>query len=300
MRIGLHAVDQTKFPNLALMKLSAYHKSRSDQVEWLNPIVELNPHMVYDRVYLSKIFTGTDDFDTCIRAHEVIRGGSGYDLQNKLPEEIERIYPDYNLYGVTDTSYGFLTRGCPRQCGFCVVSEKEGCVSRNVSDLSGFHRDQKYIKLLDPNLLACTERQRLLQQLIDSKAWIDFTQGLDSRLLDDVSIKQLSKMKIKMIHFAWDDYKHSDIILNGLREFKKGTSLDKRKTSVYVLTNYNTDFEFDLERVYKLKELDYDPYIMIYDKEHAPKHIRHLQRWVNNKKIFRSVDRFEDFDSRVG
>lgn len=294
MRVGLHAVDPTTFPNLALMKLSAYHKQHGDQVELLNPLLE------YDKVYLSKIFTESQDFETCIRAGEIVYGGSGYDLKNKLPDEIETIFPDYSLYGINDTAYGFLTRGCPRNCGFCVVSQKEGCVSRQVSDLSGFHKNQKNIKLLDPNLLACRDRQKLLQQLIDSKAWIDFTQGLDCRLLDDVSIKQLSMMKIKMIHFAWDEEKHSDIILKGLKEFKKETSLDRRKTSVYVLTNYSTDFEFDLERVYKLKELDYDPYIMIYDKAHAPKHIRHLQRWVNNKIIFRSVDRFEDFNAKVG
>src|SRR5690606_4285826 len=111
--------------------------------------------------------------------------GTGYDLDNKLPPEIENIYPDYSLYNIKNTAYGFLTRGCPRNCPFCIVGKKEGLKSYQVADLKQFWNRQREIVLLDPNLLACKNRIELLQQLIDSGAWVDFTQGLDIRLMTD-------------------------------------------------------------------------------------------------------------------
>ncbi len=148
MKIGLLDVDGHKFPNLALMKISAWHKKLGDDVEMFFPFNH------YDRVYMSKVFTFTPDFNTCINADEVIKGGTGYDLKNKLPEEIESIYPDYSLHGIKNTAYGFLTRGCPRGCEFCIVGEKEGKCSHKVADLKNFWNGQKEVKLLDPNLLA--------------------------------------------------------------------------------------------------------------------------------------------------
>jgi len=291
MRIGLIDVDGHNFPNIALMKLSTWHKQQGDKVEIVFPMSN------YDRVYMSKVFDFTPDFNTCINAKEVIKGGTGYTLNGELPEEIESIYPDYSLYNIKNTAYGFLTRGCPRGCPFCIVKTKEGGLSVKVADLEQFWRGQKEIKLLDPNLLACKDKKDLLQQLIDSKAWVDFTQGLDIRLMTDKDIEQIKQIKIKMIHFAWDRQKDEDKIITNLRAFKAATNIDARKTRVYVLTNYETDFDYDLYRVYKLKELDYDPYIMIYKKEKLPKkhQLRRLQRWVNNKFIFRSCARFEDY-----
>lgn len=173
MKIGLIDVDGHNFPNLALMKISAYHKAKGDQVEWCVPLKH------YDRVYQSKVFddTYTPDIDFIPQADEIYKGGTGYDLNNKLPEEIEHIYPDYSLYpNITkDTSYGFLTRGCPRGCPFCIVAEKEGRYSKKVADLSEWHRCQPNIKLLDPNLLACKDHIDLLKQLVISKAYVDFT-----------------------------------------------------------------------------------------------------------------------------
>ncbi|MBO8161366.1 MAG: radical SAM protein [Thermosipho sp. (in: Bacteria)] len=290
MKIGLIDVDSHNFPNLALMKISAYHKSKGDHVEWINPLLG-----EYDIVYQSKIFDFTPDFNTCIKADKIIKGGTAYGLDNKLPDEIENMYPDYELYGIKDVAYGFLTRGCPRKCDFCIVSKKEGNKSIKVADLKQFWNSQREIKLLDPNLLACKDRLELLDQLIESKAWIDFTQGLDIRLMTDEVIDKIKQIKIKMIHFAWDREKDSDIIIKNLINFKKKTGIEMRKTRVYVLTNFDTDFEFDLYRIYKLKELNYDPYVMIYNKQNAHKKYKRLQRWVNNKFIFRSCERFEDY-----
>ena len=291
MKIGLLDVDGHNFPNLALMKISAYHKAQGDTVEWFFPMSH------YNKVYMSKVFDDSPDFETVINADEVIYGGTGYDLQNKLPDEIEHIYPDYSLYRIKNTAYGYLTRGCPRGCGFCIVGKKEGLKSYKVADISEFWRGQREIKLLDPNLLACKDNIELLQQLIDSGAWIDFTQGLDIRLITEEAIDKIKQLKIKMIHFAWDYMKYSDVIIKNLKHFKEATNIDMRKARVYVLTNYDTTHEEDVYRIYKLKELGYDPYLMIYDKQNAPKRLRKMQRWVNNKLIFHSgqAETFEDY-----
>lgn len=292
MKIGLLDVDGHNFPNLALMKISAYHKSLGDDVEFLNGLFE------YDKVYMSKVFTFSKDINYIIQADEVIKGGTGYDLQNKLPFEIEHQYPDYDLYNIKSTAYGYLTRGCPRGCEFCIVKDKEGQKTVKVADLGEFWKGQKEIKLLDPNLVACTDWKELMQQLINSNAWIDFTQGLDIRLMTDEKAYMLNQVKAKMIHFAWDNYEFKTY--EQLKEFRPCFKYDFRKLRVYVLTNFNTNHEQDLERIYKLKELGYDPYIMIYDKYNAPIETRYLQRWVNNKIIFRTCDRFEDYNHKIG
>ncbi|WP_432401002.1 radical SAM protein [Wukongibacter sp. M2B1] len=294
MRIGLIDVDGHNFPNLVPMKISTFHTDKGDYVEWVNPLLG-----EYDIVYQSKVFDFTPDFNTCIKADQIIKGGTGYDHENKLPSEIENCYPDYSLYNIKNTAYGFLTRGCPRGCEFCIVSAKEGKCSKKVADLNQFWKDQKEIKLLDPNLLACNDRIELLDQLIKSKAWIDFTQGLDVRLLDDEVIAKVQKLKIKMIHFAWDHMKDSKVIIKNLENFKKKTNLNYRKLGVYILTNFDTTHEEDLHRVYKLKDLGYNPYVMIYDRDNAPKETRHLQRWVNNRIIFRSCNKFEDYKKAI-
>jgi hypothetical protein len=277
------------------MKISAWHKDRGDSVEWWNGLI------YYDRVYKAKVFDFTEDIASVIQADEVLQGGTGYDLQNRLSDEIESCCPDYELYrGFDDTAYGFLTRGCPRSCGFCIVSEKEGRRSRKVADLNQFHRGQKNIKLLDPNLLSCVDHMPLLYQLRNSGATVDFTQGLDARLLTDENIRLITEIKTSMIHFAWDSDKQSDLILDRLRAFRKVSKDDMRKLSVYVLTNFDTGFEFDLERIYRLREMGYTPYVMVYDKANAPSRIRYLQRWCNNKVIFRTCERFEDYDRKLG
>lgn len=285
MKIGLLDVDGHNFPNLALMKISAYHKSIGDQTEMFFGFNH------YDKVYMSKVFDFTKEFDFCINADEVVQGGTGYDLINKLPPEIENIYPDYDLYKIKDTAYGFLTRGCPRGCKFCIVGKKEGLKSYKVNDLSRFWKGQKEIKLLDPNLLAAKESISLLEQLRDSKAWVDITQGFDIRLITVEKANIINDIKLKMIHFAWDNYEFSTY--EKLKKFRPLLNFNGRKLRVYVLTNFNTTIEQDLERIYKLKELDYDPYVMVFEKWKAPKDIKRMQRWVNNKFIFRTCDRFE-------
>lgn len=301
-KIGLWT-DSHNFPSLPLMKLSAYHKAMGDEVEMYMPINQ------YDLVYASKVFSFTDDIDTdsVIQADEVKRGGTGYCISVKngrevfdksknssLPKEIEHIYPDYALYPQYKYAVEFLTRGCPRNCGFCVVGEKEGLCSKQVADLEEFWRGQKEIKLLDPNILACKDYESLLKQLAESKTRVDFTQGLDIRLTNPDNIELLNKIKVTTLRFAWDNPKQD--LTKYFRRFSEHTKIKSdRNKVVYVLTNYNSTLEEDLYRIYKLRELGYSPYVMIYQKENAPREIRRLQRWVNCRWIFHSVDRFEDY-----
>lgn len=301
MRVGLIDVDGHNFPNLPLMKISAYHKSRGDSVEWYEPL--FSGHM--DKVYMSKVFTFTPDYPYCINADEIIKGGTGYsypDGGEELPEEIEHIYPDYQLYkdAFPDTAYGFLTRGCPRGCDFCIVGKKEGRCARKVADLSEFWNGQKNIVLLDANMFACKEWKDLSAQLIESGAWVDFSQGCDIRLMTDEKAEHIKRMKIKQVHFAWDRYEDKEKIVPQFKRFKEITQWDYRKLGVYVLCNFNTTFEQDLDRVYTLRELGYNPYVMLYEKDKLPAghRLKLLQRWVNNRIIFRSCKKFEEYDGR--
>lgn len=300
MRIGLIDVDGHNFPNLPLMKLSAWHKASGNTVEWYDPLTAW--HDLPDRVYMSKVFTFTSDYPHPVSAKDIIKGGTGYfypDGGPELPPEVEHIYPDYSLYPelCKNTAYGFLTRGCPRGCDFCIVKEKEGRRSIKVADLSEFWRDQKNIVLLDPNMFACREWKDLSQQLIDSRAWIDFSQGCDIRIMTEGKAQYIGRMKIKQIHFAWDKFEDKDIIIPKFKAFKEITGWDKRKLPVYVLVNFNTTLEQDLERIYTLRDLGYWPYVMVYEKEKLPRGhaIRRLQRWVNMRAVFGKIPRFEDY-----
>lgn len=306
-KIGLIDVDSHNFPNLALMKLSAWHKQQGDSVEWYEPL--LGGH--YDRVYMSKVFSFSQDYEYPINADEVVKGGTGYNIRlmdgkevytkdKELLYPIEHIYPDYSIYGITDTAYGYMTRGCPRGCDFCIVGKKEGKKAYTVAPLREFWNGQKNIKLLDPNPIAVPDWQENMQQLIDSKAYVDFTQGVDIRLMTKKKAEIISQIKIKYIHFAWDRYADKDMVLKKMKMFREVTGWDHHKISVYCLTNFDSTFEQDLERVYTLRDIDVAPYVMIYDKEHLPKvhKLRKLQRYVNMRSVFFSVDSFEEYQRR--
>lgn len=315
MKIGLIDVDGHNYPNLPLMKLSAWHKKQGDIVRWYDPFDGLIEE--YDKVYMSKVFSFTPDYEHPIYAREVNRGGSGYCIEiesgkevyrkerdKNLPEEIEHIYPDYSLYPeqTKDTAYGFLTRGCPRGCSFCVVKDKEGLCSHKVANLSEFWDGQKKIELLDPNLLACKDWEELLQQLIDSKARVNFNQGLDIRMMTERKAEMLSQIPIEAIHFAWDRYEDKDIIQPKLKIFREKSKVNPHDLQVYCLVGdrEKTVLDSDLERIYWLRDNGYAPYIMIYEKYSLPKghDLLKLQRYVNNRFVFWSINTFEEYQRK--
>ena len=300
--IGLWS-DCHHFPSLPMMKLSAYHKSIGDTVEQYMPLNH------YDLVYASKVFSFTEDIDDrCIvQADEIKKGGTGYCISvengkevfdkskdDPLPKEIEHIYPDYDLFPEYKFAAGFLTRGCPRGCNFCIVGKKEGRCSKQVADLSEFWRGQKQIELLDPNILACREHEKLLIQLAQTKAKVNFNQGIDIRLTNPDNIALLNKIKTPILHFAWDN--PDDDLTKYFRLFSEHTAVKSyRDKIVYVLTNFGSTMDQDLYRIYTLRDLGFSPYVMIYQKQTATKELKRLQRWCNNRYIFRSCARFEDY-----
>ena len=260
---------------------------------------------------MSKVFTFSPDYKWYVDANKVIKSGTGYaislvdgkEIYDKskdipLPEEIEHIYPDYSLYPdqTKDTAYGFLTRGCPRGCSFCHVKPKEGGVSHKVADLSEFWNGQKHIQLLDPNILACPDWKDLLQQIIDSKARVNFNQGLDIRSMNS---EMLSRIKIDQIHLAWDRYEDKDLVEPKFIEFREKSKVHPHSLQVYVLCGDRERriLDQDLYRINWLRDHGYAPYVMLYDKEHLPRghELKKLQRWVNNRLIFWSCDSFDKY-----
>ena len=310
MKVGLIDVDGHHFPNLALMRISAYHKACGDHVEWWwSDLVH------YDVVYMSKVFSDaySKDVPEPLNADKVIKGGTGYaiHLENgkevfdkskhqNLPLEIEHMFPDYSIYPQYDFAVSMTSRGCPRGCSFCHVANKEGRCSIKVADVKDFWCGQSHIVVLDPNITACREKRDLFRQYMETGATIDFSQGLDIRCLNDEDMDDINRMRIVKMHFAWDDPK-DDLE----PKFKRFAERFRRRTHigmVYCLTNYNSTMEENLHRIYTLRGLGYDPYVMIYDKPHASQEIRDLQRWCNNKFIFKSCPKFDDYkhEKRAG
>ena len=302
MRIGLVDVDSHGFPNISLMKISAWHKKQGDAVEWHSPL--FSGHL--DRVYMSKVFSFSPDYEFAIDADEIVRGGSGYAISTvdgreqygadpALPYDIEHTYPDYALYGITDTAYGFLTRGCPRGCPFCHVASKEGRVSHQVAELSEFYDGQRKIVLCDPNILGCRDHMRILQEVENTHAEVEFNQGIDARLLTEENVRMLNNIKMKTMHTAWDTMEQSDRVIDGLTLYSKHGRVHPHNVLVYMLTNFGTTLEEDIYRVTKIRELGFMPFTMIYDKKHSDQIHRDFARWTNNPFVLKSCPDFSQY-----
>lgn len=315
-------MDSHNFPNLPLMKISAFHKAAGDAVEFVQWQQEGGKTIsaAYDRVYMSKIFSESAEPAGEIRCQDIRRGGSGYDLKNVLPDEIEHIYPDYSLYPelTKDTAYGWLTRGCPRcnHSSFCITPEKDGRKSVKVADLSEFWDGQKNIILYDQNILACKDRMDLLEQLARSGASVEFNGGMDVRFFNDEVVEALRGIKVKDYHFAWDNPREN--LNDKFREFAESGLKKPVYVGVYVLVNHwSTHFE-DLYRIYTLRAMGFMPFVMIYDKQKFVdsngrwlkdvgkiytrqqlqhfKTCQHMQRWCGNRRLIKTVPNFEQYE----
>ena len=259
------------------------------------------PDTYYSYVYERRVDMNSQQRACFKEGYEAAKKDLGWiSVKERLPEE-RKEYSDtlqgHREWTESDRAYGLLSRGCPRGCDFCIVADKEGRCSVKVADLSEFWVGQKKIVLCDPNILACREWKDLLQQCADSKAEIDFNQGLDIRLMTEEKIEMLDKIKIKRIHFAWDRYEDKDKVVPKLRLFAEKTTkrLSSHDAIVYTIVNFSTTIEQDLDRIYTLRDMGYWPYVMVYDKDHCNRTYKDLQRWVNNRFIFAKCKSFEEY-----
>jgi len=290
LKIGLVDVD-SKMPNLALMKLSNYHKGLGDTVKMFDPMFDIKSDKP-DRIYSSKVFKDSPKYlyyPDC----EIIQGGSGLDLTTELPDEVEKLCPDYSLYN-TNIASGFCSRGCNRSCSFCIVPIKEGRL-HPVADIHQFWQGQEHIMIMDNNLTGDPDHFNLIVgQVIKHKIRTDFSQGLDIRLVDDDKAKRLSRVRLfrrsrltkkGYLRFAWDSMDLEQIVLEGISILTKYIVPDK--LMFYVLIGYDTTVDEDLYRVEMLKSLGVNPFVMPYDKKDP--HQADFARWVNFKPTFKSV-----------
>jgi len=285
MNIGLCDVD-SKIPNVALMKLSTWHKQRGDRVSWFDPLWG-----EYDRVYASKVFDFTAD--NPYLPNSTIRGGTGYNL-DPLPAP-DTTYPDYSLYGI-DYAIGRITRGCIRRCPFCMVWKQDGKV-RQVAQLEDFWNGQTRLLLLDDNLMAI--RDLFLDtcyQLHLAKVRVSWA-ALDIRLMDeDLAFALMLVRRWGSLHFAWDNVATERQTLRGLKCLKR-VYPSLHDVLVYVLIGYDSTPEEDLYRVEKLRDLGAMPFVMPFDKRDT--YQRRFARWANHKAIFRSVP-WQDYRLGIG
>lgn len=299
MKIGLIAVDSSH-PNLALMKISAWHKQNGDTVDWYNPFEQ------YDIVYMSKIFSFTPDYGQWItNAKHIRKGGTGYDIHATLPKEMEFIAPDYSIYPSIDnkTAYGFLTRGYPNKCKWCVVPLKEGNVKpyMDVDDVAVDGRT--YLVLMDNNILACDYGLEQIQKIIERGYRVDFNQALDARLITDDIAKILAKVKwLNVIRFGCDTIKQ-------IYECERAMNLinqHRGKPAQYLMyTMIDADFDEALYRLsywrrFKGVRVVAQPFRDINNSHQIiPQWQKDMARWAMRREIYASTE-FKDFQPRKG
>ena len=322
MRIGLIDVDghaskkkwgATIYPNIALAKIARLHRGYGDTVEWYSPFTD---H--YDYVYMSKVFNFSPDYPYVIRnADKVVKGGTGYDVNSKLPITIDRCQPDYSIYPniPKDYAYGFLTRGCPNKCKWCVVPKKEGRIHPYMDvdqiAIEGRHK----LVLMDNNFLAAGDYAReQLNKIIYRGYRVDFNQALDARLVDDSFAEQLAQVKWldkNRIRFGCDTPSQ-------IQECERAMDMIISygfKGEFFLYTMLNDDFWECYHRIYhwwkrlqvarKSKQGNCvyayaQPYRDPYNPYHViPQWQKDMANWVNKKAHF-VAHSFEDFVPRKG
>ena len=280
MNIGLIDVDGHGYPNIALMKISDYHKNKGDNVEWANI-------GKYDKTYMSKLFNFTKDYECGLGSYgEIIKGGTGYDIKSKLDQDIEKSMLDYSIYPMYNFSVQFFSRGCIRKCEFCVVPEKEGLIK--AVEPMNLNPKGEWIEVLDNNFFANKDWRESIDYLLKVGQPVNL-HGVDVRIINEEQCYWLNKLKHrKQIHIAWD-LPNIDI-LPKLKEMIK--YVKPYKIMCYVLIGYNTTKDYDMYRIEKLRELGVSPFVMPFDK--SDNYQKRIARWVNHKAIFNSVE-FKDY-----
>lgn len=290
MKIRLLAFDSL-IPNYAIMKISTYHKRLGDDVDWYDSIAD---YVDTDILYVSKIFTFTEDYQyfPSEERTKIIKGGTGYDIHSKLPKEIEDITElDYSLYPDCDYSIVFTTRGCIRNCSFCVVREKEGLICDY--PIASLNPNGKYIRVQDNNFFASKTWKERLKKLKEFNQPIDFNGGLDLRIMTEEMCQALKGCKIKSIKVAFDDIKDKEVIMPKLEMLCKWINPQKIVCYVLVGNKANHLLDEDIERVNLIWRLKAYPFVMPYvdyndTKREMPKDIKAFARWCNNRFVFKS------------
>jgi hypothetical protein len=278
----------SKIPNLALMKLSAWHKAHGD-------IVGFNvsdPDVVYASVIFKKNKHLTDGLRMWYPNAEIHIGGSGTEEYSiKLSDEIERIRPDYDLYPYNRASMGFTTRGCIRSCYFCVVPSKEGELMRWQHPSEFYDPRFNNITLLDNNWMADREWFFETSNWIIDKGLLLHENGLDIRLLDDELATQISRFKLAApLKFAYDSERDTQAVLDGIDTLNRNGISTRNRVLFYVYCHDDKHYENALERCRLLKEHKAGAFVMYNIDRPRTKRIKHLQRWANRPWLFWSID----------
>ena len=289
MKIGLIDVDGHNFPNLALMKIAGWHKSKGDDVDWAFHFDH------YDRIYKAKVFTFTPDEETAIDADDIIKGGTGYDIASRLPEEIDAwTKPDYSIYDFP-FSIQFYSRGCIRHCPFCLVHDKEGDI-QPVTPMN-LNPVGKWIEILDNNFFANPEWRDAIKHLKKQNQPVNF-HGVDIRIMDTEQAEAVKGLRLKRnIHIAWDIPQID--LTDKLKEITK--IIPAYKLSCYVLVGFNSTPEQDLHRVRTLKSLGITPFVQPFrdyeNKTQPSQYSKDFARWANRVWSLKSCD-FLDYMPR--
>ena len=320
MRIGLVDIDghakkkkwgATIYPNLALCKIARWHRQQGDEVEWAVPFLH------YDVVYMAKVFNFSPDDLTCYDADRIVRGGTGYDIHSQLSDEIDRLQPDYSIYPniPKDTAYGFLTRGCPNKCPWCVVPRKEGKIRPYMDCDEIAIEGRTKLVLMDNNILAAGDYAiEQLEKIIHRGYRVDFNQALDARLVDDRFARLLAQVKWidRRIRFGCDTH-------GQIAECERAISLINNygyrgEYFLYTMIGGKSDFRESYERTHywwlrnheqREKHLpNIYPYAQPYrdpDNPHSPipEWQKDMARWCNKHQIFQ-ISEFKDFEPRKG
>lgn len=290
MNIGLIDVDGHNFPNLALMRLAAYHKLRGDSVEWWNGFTH------YDRVYKSKVFTFSPDEETCINADEIISGGTGYKDYGHLPDEIERTFPDYSLYPAWKPAIGFLTRGCIRNCPWCIVPKKEGHIRPAATWEEVKRPDSRDIVFMDNNVLASDHGLEQIERMGHENVRVDFNQGLDARLITREVAELLYHLKwIRFIRMSCDTSAMLPVIEQATKYLTEA-GVSPWRLWCYVLVQ--EDVREAWRRIYELDLMGIETFAQPYRDYNGGEPTaeqKRFARWVNNKAAFR-ICSFPDFE----
>ena len=289
MKIGLIDLDRTGFPSLPLMKLSAWHRAKGDEIMFNMPLIKT------DLTYVACVFTKNER--RLLALERAILGGTGFAHKYNLPSlmlwdrlypEVEDMMPDYSLYNAT-ASYGFTSRGCIRRCPWCVVLHKEGGIKPWHSIYQFWNREHRDIVLLDNNLLASPNWKETMTDLEREKLKVDFNQGLDIRLVDEEKAYYLSKLKYKkQLRFALDDIRYEKNFRRGMETLRNaGTNLSS--VMIYFLIGFGSSLEGDLARLEIIKSYKATPFAMNYQEVNGVKpqivrdkrELREFARWVN-------------------